>query len=139
MTKEDIIRKVKELDLPADSYIIFGSCPLAFADIREAGDIDMLVSQDVFDKLQAEGWETKDKGPSDKPLVVGDFEAHSSWSFSHYQPTLQHLLETADYFEGIPVASIEEVKKWKIASGRPKDLRDIQLINDYQKAKSEEA
>jgi hypothetical protein len=33
--------------------------------------------------------------------------------------------------DGIPFASLEEVRKWKIASGRPKDIADIKLIDEY--------
>lgn len=44
MTREEIILKVKKLRLPEDSYVVFGSCPLATARIREADDIDLLDS-----------------------------------------------------------------------------------------------
>lgn len=35
--------------------------------------------------------------------------------------------------EIIPIASIEDVKKWKMASGRPKDLQDLRRIAEYKK------
>src|SRR3972149_5367312 len=117
MTKEDIINKVKILDLPKGSYIVFGSCPLAVLGIREANDIDLLVSQEIYEKLKKDGWEEIDKGPNDKPLVQDVFEAHNNWNFSSYKPTLKDLLEN--------------VRKWKVASGRPKDVNDIKMIDNY--------
>jgi len=72
-----------------------------------------------------------DKGGNDKPLTYNDFEAHDNWNFSSYQPTLQQLRETAMIVDGIPFASLEEVRKWKLSFGRPKDLRDVELINSY--------
>jgi len=131
MTGQDIIRKTKELNLPKGSYIVFGSCPMAVARIRESSDIDMLVTDEVFESLATSGWKIVIKGPRDNPLALGDFEAHNNWNFSSYSPTLEQLLSTATVVEGVPFASLEEVRKWKAASGRPKDLVDIKLIDKY--------
>ena len=131
MTKDEIVEKVKGLNLPAGGYVVFGSCPLAAAGLREANDIDMLVSDEVLTNLEQAGWQQADKGKDDKPLTYGVFEAHNRWNFSSYSPTLEQLLDTANVIEGVPFASLEEVRKWKAASGRPKDLKDIELIDAY--------
>lgn len=133
MQKEEIITKVKTLNLPKNSYVVFGSCPLAIAGLREAKDIDLLVSEEIFKKLRKDGWQELQKGPNDKPLVHDMFEAHDNWNFSSYNPTLQQLLMTATTIDGIPFASLEEVRKWKVASGRPKDHADIELIDKFIK------
>ena len=129
MNKEEIITKVKSLSFPDGSYVVFGSAPLAIAGLREANDIDFLVSNELFEVLKNKGWKELDKGKRDKPLVYDIFEAHNNWNFSSYHPTLEQLLNSAAVVEGIPFASFDEVRKWKIASGRPKDLIDIQLID----------
>lgn len=134
MTGTEIISKVKELNLPAGAYIVFGSCPLALAGIREANDIDMLVSKELFADLKKSGWQEVDKGPGDKPLAHDVFEALSNWDFGSYKPTLHALLSTATIVDGIPFASLEEVRKWKVASGRPKDFGDIKLIDEHLQA-----
>ena len=131
MTKNDIIEKVKGLNLPEGSYIVFGSCPLATAGIREANDIDLLVTDETLERLISEAWQRVDKGQNDNPYVHDVFEAHTKWDFSSYQPTLQELLKTATVIEGVPFASLEEVRKWKVSSGRPKDFADIELIDQY--------
>lgn len=131
MTGPQIIQKAKELNLEPGSYIVFGSCPMALAGIREAGDIDLLATAEVRARFKKEGWQEVDKGPNDKPLAKGDYEIHDHWNFSSYQPTLEQLLATATVVEGVPFASLEEVKKWKQSSGRPKDLKDIKLIDTY--------
>lgn len=133
MTKQEIIDKVKELHLPPNSYVVFGSCPLAAHGLREANDVDMMVSKDVFASLKQAGWQEVDKGKDDKPLAHDVFDVHDNWNFSSYSPTLEHLLETADVFDGVPFASLQEVRKWKIASGRPKDFKDIELIDSYSR------
>jgi len=131
MTISEIIAKAKTLNLPEHSYIVFGSCPMAAAGLREANDIDMLVSDSAFRELSRRGWQELQKGPDDKPLVFDVFEAHPNWNFSSYKPTLEHLLATADVIDGVPFASLDEVRKWKVSSGRPKDLVDTELIDKY--------
>jgi hypothetical protein len=135
MTGDDIIAKVKTLNWPKGSYAVFGSCPMAVAGIRESSDIDFLVTPGLFASLKAAGWKELVKGSNDKPLVFEDFEAHAQWDFSSYKPTLEQLLATATVVDDIPFASLEEVRKWKLASGRPKDLEDIELIDQYLKNK----
>src|SRR3989338_6822523 len=135
MTKEEIIAKVKALNLPINSYVIFGSAPLTVAGIREARDIDLLVTKEVFDELKKNGWQELYKSDDDKPITHDDFEAHYNWDFSPYNPTLKHLLESASIVDGVPFASLDEVIKWKTASGCPKHLADIELIKNYSAKK----
>lgn len=131
MNKENIIRQVQSLNFTKGSYIVFGSCPMALAGIRDSRDIDFLVSKELFDELKISGWKQIEKSLNDKPLVMGDFEAHVNWAFSSYKPTLEHLLKTANFVEGVPFATLDEVLKWKMASRRSKDKVDIKLINEY--------
>ena len=131
MTKEDIVAKMKELKLPKNSYIVFGSCPLAALGIREANDIDLLVSPEIYATLSGAGWQKENKGPHHTPFVHDVFEAHDNWNFSSYNPTLKDLLTNALEVDDVSFASIEDVRKWKVASGRPKDLVDIGLIDQY--------
>jgi hypothetical protein len=131
MTKDEIIAKVKEQDFPEGSYIVFGSCPMAAAGIRESGDIDMLVSNELLKRLKKDGWKQIIKNPNDKPLVFEDFEAHDNWNFTSFNPKLSELLSRCTVVEGIPFASLEDVKKWKTAGARPKDLKDLELIDAY--------
>lgn len=56
MNKEYIIKKVKSLGFPKGSYIVFGSCPMAIAGLRESNDIDMLVTSEIYNKMKNVGW-----------------------------------------------------------------------------------
>jgi hypothetical protein len=128
MTKDDVLQKVKSLNLQYGSYIVYGSAPFAILGIREVNDIDLLVSEELYSELQRKGWKRVYKGPKDEPLTFDIFDAHKSWSFSPYAPTLQQLLSRAFEIEGVPFATLEDVKKWKEASERPKDIEDLKLI-----------
>lgn len=135
MTGQEIIQAVKDQDFPAGSYIVFGSCPMALAEIRQSSDVDMLVTPELYEILAQRGWQKIVKAPGDEPLTHGDFEAHDSWNFSSYQPTLDQLLRTATIVDDVPFASLQEVKKWKQSSGRPKDITDIKLIDEFLQSK----
>jgi hypothetical protein len=139
MIKEEIISKVKTLNLPKGSYVFFGSCPLAVAGIREANDIDLMVSEELFTKLSGAGWQEQYKGPNDVPIVHDVFEAYKSWNFSSYRPTLEQLIATATVIDGVPFASLEEVRSWKAMGERPKDLADLALIDKYLEARKTES
>jgi mannose-6-phosphate isomerase-like protein (cupin superfamily) len=131
MTSNDVLAEVKSLQLPQDSYVVFGSGPMAALHIRPVGDVDLLVSTEVHDKLRQAGWQQLTKGPGDEPLVKGNVEAHDNWNFSPYAPTLEALLSRAFTVDGVPFASIEDVRKWKAASGGAKHEADVQLIDKY--------
>lgn len=131
MTGQEIIAKVKELKLPKNSYVVFGSGPLAAADIREAGDIDLYVTQDVLGGFIKAGWKQVHKGPGDEPYTNDNYEAHANWDFSPYAPTLDHLLKTAMVIDGVVFASLEEVRRWKFESGGDKHLADVARIDKY--------
>lgn len=131
MTKEEAIVKIKSLNLQRGSYIVYGSAPLAILGIREVNDIDLLVSPELYEELRNKGWKKICKGPADEPVVLEIFEAHPNWNFSPYAPTLSELLTRATEYKGVSFASLEDVRKWKAASGRPKDIVDLKLIDYY--------
>ena len=105
--------------------------PYASVVIREANDIDMFVTTDVLQTLKQRGWLRVYKGPRDEPYTYDVYEAHDTWNFSPYSPSLEHLLETADVIDGIPFASLKEVRKWKSESVGAKNLNDVELIDKY--------
>ena len=100
------------------------------AGLRESNDIDLFVSPTAISTLIEKGW-VKNTNKPGLPYTYNAFEAYTSWDFGQYWPALQHLLKTADYIDGVPFASIEEVKKWKVTCNRPKDIRDVKLIDQF--------
>jgi hypothetical protein len=126
----DIIKEVSKLNLPLGKYAIFGSGPMAVHEIREAHDIDLIITTDLYKKLAQSGW--KESGDNNhRYLVMGDFEAHSSWKSGSYRPNVQKIINDAEIIEGVALVRLAEVAKWKTARGMEKDLQDIQLIQNY--------
>ncbi len=129
MNLEEVVKTVRSLQFPEGSYIVYGSGPLALHKIRDVNDVDMLVTKELKAKLESSGWEQVNKGPSDNPVTNGIVEAHDSWSFCDYNPTLPGLLSRADTYKGVDFASLKDVLRWKSASpATAKNLKDIESI-----------
>jgi hypothetical protein len=131
----DIVSKVKSLNLPIGQYIIFGSGPLAVHGIRDARDIDLFVTTDLYKQLEAEGWQEKEWSDGGYYLAKDIFQADDSWHYGDYNPAPEEIIARSEIFDGVPFACLTDVLEWKRAFGRPKDLIDIELIEKYLEAK----
>lgn len=123
----NIAQKIKELGLPNDSYVVVGSGILSALKIRESGDIDLIVSDEIYKKFEDEGWQ-KDSWSDQVVLKRDVFDLGKSW----YGTTLEELILHAVHIDGIPYLSLESVYEWKKSLGRDKDLKDLILIEAYK-------
>jgi hypothetical protein len=103
-------------------YAIFGSGPLAVRGWRENDDIDLAMTESVWHKL-AQTYPPL----SDIEIKIGHISA-----FRHWRPWFEdsrELIGTAEIIDGLPFVTLANVKKWKAAMGREKDLADIAIID----------
>lgn len=127
----NIIKKIKELNLPNDQYVVIGSGTMAALGIREANDIDMSVTEELFDKLKQSGeWEEFEK--YERPFLKKDvFDINKSLGWEKYSITIEEANKSALFIDGIPFMNLDELIKFKTAMGREKDFKDIELIKEY--------
>ena len=136
MKFEEIAKRTRVLGLNAGEYALFGSVPLAAHGIRESQDIDMLVTHEAYQRLKDQGWEVE-VFPNGREMLRKDcFEAGEDWNYGTYNPDPAKLIKEADIIEGIPVVRLEEALAWKKALRREKDLKDVELIEEFMKHKS---
>lgn len=126
----DIPAELKKLNLPKNSYIVVGSGILNTLGIRASKDIDLIVSQEVFDRFFNEGWE-EDNWSDQFVIKKGVFDIGINW----YGKNVTQLLEQAQIIDGIPYLSLDYVYDWKKSVGRKKDLNDLKLIDTYLSSK----
>ncbi len=133
----DIVKEVKALKLAFGEYVVVGSGPLAIRGIRPAHDIDLMVTQKVYNTFKRLGWKEEHFPETERPWVLfhGSFDISTSWSVNDYRPTFEQLLKSADSIEGVPFANLKDVLQWKKTCGRDKDLKDVALIETYLKNK----
>lgn len=120
-----------ELKLPKDGYALFGSACLAIRGIRENNDIDILVKDELWEKLKKNrnltGRET---------LEIGHVEIGGSSNKVFNEPCIEQIIDEAEIIDGIRYAKLEHVLFFKKKRGKEKDLQDIKLIEDYLEKKS---
>lgn len=120
---------MKNIGLPAGSYAIFGSGPMGVRGIRDCGNMDVVVTDELFDEYRGmSGWDLKDSRDDEYLLNNGIF-LWKGWGPGEWN--VKQLIEDAEMIEGLPFVRLSDVLKWKKLSGREKDLKDIKLIESY--------
>jgi hypothetical protein len=129
---KNIIDKLVQADLPSKKYAVFGSGPMAIRGMRESCDLDLVVSQDLYDLCLHSGWVEK-SNQGVLSLTKDSISLYSSWEIRGYKRPVNKLISTAEIIAGYPFVNLDEVVMWKKAMARDKDIKDIQLISDYLK------
>lgn len=130
---------LKKHNLPIGQYVVSGSGPLGIRNIREIGDIDIIVSPQLRDVLIAR-YGMVDDGKVKKVVFPGvDIEAFWEGSFytqpqQDHQPTVADMISRAEIIDGLPFLSLKDVLYFKRKMNRCKDLEDIRLIEEWQKS-----
>ncbi len=134
---------VKKLGLPIGQYFISGSGPLGIRNLREVGDIDIIVTDDLWNVLASKYGVSDDAG--EKRIVFPDGIVEGLGECSFYaeekapdEPTIADRLAHAEMIDGLPFESLEHVLYYKRKMGREKDVRDILLIEEWQNRKQHE-
>ena len=136
MNKEFLLQleKLKKLNLPVGQYAIFGSGILAVKNIREASDLDIIAKLELFNKL----WEKYPECIADKPyrcLVIDGIEIIDRWDNDNNYELTNKIIDNAETIDGLSYINLQDTILWKTRVNREKDLKDIELINNYLKNK----
>jgi hypothetical protein len=118
--------QLRAMDLPPDSYAVFGSGPLAAHGlIDEVGDLDVIVRDSAWSRLEQLGTVVMH---GDNPVVdLGNgLTFGKSWAYGDFD--IEQLIDDAQMIDGLPFVRLEAVLEYKRIAGRPKDLRHIGLM-----------
>ena len=133
---ETFADKVKALDLPLDQIIVIGSGILDQLGIRPASDIDLAASYDLMKKLSEESSDWSKKfGYNQRFYFVkddGSAEVWDGWDFDGQAVSYDDLLDYAVKYDGVRFVDLEFLRKWKSWRGREKDVRDVELIDEWR-------
>lgn len=127
MSNQDLFRKVKELNLPFGQYALFGSAPLGIRELRECRDIDLIVTEELWNEFKNKsGWEYKITENGVEHIAKGDIEIWHDW-LPWYQD-ISKFIKNAEIIDGLPFVRLESIIEWKKKFGREKDLKDVELM-----------
>lgn len=122
LTKERIIEKLEKLDLPIEHYWLVSGAALVMHGVKKSTkDIDLSFTTELFNKFVNVGYkcEVYENDNSNYILLDNSIEAFENWE-----------VDDIEIIDGIPVGSLESIRKHKVNLGRPKDKKDIVLIDE---------
>jgi hypothetical protein len=124
--------RVRTLELPADTWVIFGSGPMiARGIIPLENDLDIMclpVTWDwarqfgPLDYLETEGVYVI--SIEDSAITLG-----TGWAYGDVD--VPDLIARADTIDGLPFAPLDAVVTYKKIAARPKDALHLKLIEEY--------
>ena len=133
---ETFADKVKALNLPLDQMIVIGSGILDQLGIRPASDIDLAASSDLMKKLSEESGDWLKKFDDNQRFYFvkddGSAEVWDGWDFDGQTVSYDDLLDYAVEYDGVRFVDLEFLRKWKSWRGREKDVRDVELIDEWR-------
>ena len=134
----DVIAEIKKLNFPPDQYVVFGGASLAARRIRETHDADILVVPELLERCRGDRqWRVHPRINANEPdgLDNGVIEIYPTIG-GGYKADFNTLRKNAEIIGGVPFCDLKDVKAIKASYGREKDLRDIQLIDEFLKTQS---
>ena len=133
---ETFVDKVKALNLPLDQIIVIGSGILDQLGIRPASDIDLAASPDLMKNLSEESGDWIKKFDDNQRFYFvkddGSAEVWDGWEFDGQVVSYDDLLDYAVKYDGVRFVDLKFLRKWKSWRGREKDVRDVELIDEWR-------
>lgn len=135
----NIISRVKALNLPIGQYCVFGSGVLEVHGIRNAKDVDILVTRELYEQLKNKGWKRKWlfwRTLWAKCITNGQNEAFTNLYWARkYRPDTQDLINRAKFYEGVPFLQLQDLLEFQKNLPRKKDKMGVKMIEDYLSSK----
>lgn len=126
LNKAAILQKLKELNLPKDQYCIMTGAALVLHGVKKyTRDIDIGCTEELFQRLLRQGHKLKQLKSFEGITIDDCMEIFKNWQ-----------VEKVVFIDDIPVADIYCIRKFKQGLYREKDIRDIELIDEFIAAKA---
>ena len=133
----NLIKNVKSLNLPLGQYIIAGSGALEALGLREAQDIDVAVIPNLYKKLRESG-EWKEETHYGKVFLFKEgVTVFPTLDWEDFPVTAEEAIAAALMIEGVPFLNLKHLRQFKKALGREKDFKDIELIDEHERRRTQ--
>ncbi|QQG47476.1 MAG: nucleotidyltransferase domain-containing protein [Candidatus Woesebacteria bacterium] len=121
-----LIDTLKKQNFPKDQYAVFGSAVMAVRGMREAPNIDVIVT----DKLWTELLDKRHKPDEEGFIRIAQIKI-SNWWFAPTRKNIPTMIKEAEIIKGVPFVRLEEVRDYKTFVNRDKDKNDVKLIDQF--------
>lgn len=125
MKKDDLLKLLEELNFPKDEYYILSGASLVLRGMREeAGDLDLCISENLFNQIKDKYGLTDDK--------------KNECGFYKISDNLEVVVNQKENFkmengEKYNLEDLKTILDFKIKRNKPKDQKDIENIKKYLK------
>ena len=121
MTRSEFIKKLKNANLPPTEYVVTAGGSLLLHGIRtETQDIDLACTAKLAQNLISQGFAESVRYGTRRIEISEDFEVYENDSLPDFV-----------IIDDIPAMTLDEVVAMKKRMGREKDLRDLELIENF--------
>lgn len=130
-SKRSAIEMVHRLDLKRGSFVVIGGAVLEVLNLRETSDVDIVVSDDVYEHYRdVKQWAEFVQDNGKKVLSHDGYNLMHTWMGNN----LKHLLHHSFEVDKVAFMSVDELIEAKRHLGRAKDLEDIMLLESYKES-----
>jgi hypothetical protein len=132
MSNSDLFQRVKDLQLPAGEYALFGSAPIGIRELKECQDVDIIMTPELLERcIHHPDWKKKtfEEGRCMYENEKLKIDVGASWGPGAWN--ILQLIKEAEIIDGLPFVRLEHVLAWKKILGREKDLRDVKIIEKF--------
>lgn len=129
MDNSDLFQKIKELKLPIGGYALFGSAPLGIRGLKDCRDIDIIVTEELWNEYKGKNWNVGIMPHGSQYLWNGEIELWKDWKPGYWK--IQELIDEAEIIDGLPFVKLERVLESKKLRGNEKDFKDIEIIEKF--------
>lgn len=130
--------KLLSLGLNSDNSVVIGSGILQALGIRDSKDIDLVVTQDEYDRLKKSGrFEAHETQYKREVLKDQLFEIGTSWDVLDKKYRFNDFGKDSVVIDGVRYVTLDFLyrtkESWlKAGTARPKDINDLELIEEYR-------
>jgi hypothetical protein len=134
---QEKFNEIKKINLPINQYAITGSGPLGIRNLKKINDIDMIVSNSLWNDLALK-YPVIEQNNIKKIIIPNKgIEIFCETSFNSQikekdEPTVIQRIKNAEIIDDLPFESLKYTLYYKYKMKRDKDLKDIKIIEEWQ-------
>lgn len=133
---QELFDELRGLNLPTREFLITASGPLGIRMLREITDVDLKVTDKLWDELAKTHEVFYDDCEVMKLRLSDNIEVMCEASFAGKNsdaPKIEQQIAEAELIDGLPFENIQTTLYFKKRSSREKDARDVILIEKWLK------
>lgn len=133
---KELFEEFRKLNFLLGEYVIAASGALAVRGIREAKDIDVVVSEKLWNELKNK-YEVKNENDVEKIIPAEKIEIFWEGSFDRINkgekrcPIAEKQISRAEIINGFAFQNLRDCLWFKANSSREKDKKDLLLVKEY--------